>query len=886
MLATQMILRRLVLVLTASCALACFSPTYKDGVTPCGAADQCPGDLRCAVDRHCWHAGVEPPACMTGFERQTDGSCKDIDECQRGTAGCDTHAICTNLAGSFTCACSPGFTGDGKTCTDIDECQRGLAGCDSHAACFNTPGSFTCTCNPGYRGDGKTCAQFFTQIATAGDHTCAVRTDGALYCWGTNGRGQLGAPKETSESRVPLRVGTETWSSVAVTRGATCGIKAEGTLWCWGDDACALIGDGGDNIFCDGVRPTFVAFPTGGRATRWKAVTMGQTHACAIQLDGSLWCWGENYAGDLGTNDDVAHTSPTRVGQDLAADKDWDSVTAGDFHTCGLRGGHLWCWGQNKQGQLGDAMAEQFIAFPRPIGTLGTWSAVAAGSAHSCGVTSDQKMWCWGQGFYGQLGNGKSGGNAATSEPALVPGTFQWVDVSAGVDETCGRTTTSAMFCFGANATGQLGDGTFTDRSAPSMVGRTSDWAQVSVGQAVGCAVNTSGQMWCWGENREGAIGVGTGGTLSTPTEVAPAGTFTQIAGSAAHQCGIQSDKSLWCWGRNDAGQLGIGQVGGYRDAPTAVAGGGSWTWVAAGDHSTCGVQAGGLLRCWGQNAFGELGIGSHGGDAGAATPQPVTGLSWTRVSVRQQHACGLQQDGSVWCWGSSAAGRLGLGDPMVLPPTVDVPTRVPGVSWTAVSAGDNHTCGVRAGTLYCWGANPFGQLGTGDQPPNNQPVFAPVAIGTATDWTTVSAGQNHTCGLHGSPASLSCWGYNFFGQLGNGSSGGSANLYSPGPVTSSKPWLDVSAGDTTTCGVGADGSLWCWGGNPGGLVGSGGAGDLVPTPVQISDSKTFVQVALMAQGACALHSGGGTACWGQNLSGELGNDTAFYESPARVTEP
>jgi alpha-tubulin suppressor-like RCC1 family protein len=855
--------------------VACFGPSFGDGQIPCGPAGECPTDLACAADRKCWHAGIGPAPCAAGYTRAGDGTCVDVDECATGAATCDAHATCANRPGSYSCACQPGWSGDGKTCVDVDECRAGTAMCDTNASCSNIPGSYTCACKPGWKGDGKTCAQSFDLIASAADHACAVRGDGALFCWGDNSVGQLGAGMAQASVRAPIRVGAALWKQIAVAGYYSCGLQTDGSLWCWGDDGCGTIGDG-DTGNCRGTKAVPTPYPTGGATTRWLAVATGASHACAIQQDGSLWCWGRDAAGDLGTNDGADHLVPTRVGSDVG----WDTVSAGGAHTCGLRAGALWCWGANDSGQLGDGGTVDSSPIPKRIGTGSAWRALAAGDLHSCGILSDQTLACWGAGTHGQLGDGMAGATAVVKAPTVVPGGALWAAVAAGDQETCARTATGGLFCFGAGSYGQLGDGGFTDRSTPATVAG-SDWAAISVGGATACATKTSGQMWCWGRNDSGALGLGTGGDAATPRAIPGAGVFTQTSFGTLHACGIRADKTLWCWGDNSSGQLGLGVTGGARDAPTAVSGGGTWSAVAAGANSTCAVHVGGALYCWGGNLYGQLGVGTSGVDASMDLPTRVpdpgpAAATWSLVSARGSHACATQTDGSLWCWGYGGNGQLGIG------PTsgnVPLPAAVGGTGWTAVAAGDAHTCAIQGGALRCWGQNDSGQCGTGPDP---APLPVPTAVGQDSDWTQIAAGSYHSCGLRG--AALFCWGDNGLGQLGNGSSGANTDAVMPGPVAAGQSWAALDAGDYTTCAVATGGGLSCWGSNAGGLVGSGAAGTIVPSPVAIGTG--FTAVGLAAQAGCALQASGQMSCWGDDADGIFGDDTVFYETPARVVDP
>jgi alpha-tubulin suppressor-like RCC1 family protein len=338
-------------------------------------------------------------------------------------------------------------------------------------------------------------------------------------------------------------------------------------------------------------------------------------------------------------------------------------VAAGAAHTCVLTaGGGVACWGANDSGQLGDGTTTGRLA-PVPVTGLATGvAAIAAGNYHTCVLTTTGGVRCWGANDSGQLGDGTTTDRTA---PVAVTGLATGVTaIAAGDSHTCAVTISGGVKCWGFNSNRQLGDGTTTTRTVPvSVNGLTSAAAAVTAGRSHTCALTIGGGVTCWGDNWSGQLGDGTAMTRTVP--VAVSGLTSGVAAIAAgeyHTCAVTTVGGVQCWGGNDHGQLGDGTIVLVRAAPVPVTGLASGaTAIAAGRDHTCALTTSGGAQCWGGNNYGQLGDGTR---TSSTVPVAVSGLASgvAAIGAGDYYTCALMTGGGAACWGRGDSGQLGDG--------------------------------------------------------------------------------------------------------------------------------------------------------------------------------------------------------------------------------
>jgi alpha-tubulin suppressor-like RCC1 family protein len=330
-------------------------------------------------------------------------------------------------------------------------------------------------------------------------------------------------------------------------------------------------------------------------------------------------------------------------------------VEAGGIHSCGLTPeGKLYCWGTRDDGVIHMA--------PTAVAGEISFASLAAGSTHTCALTPAGAAYCWGQNHRGQLGTGRSGGVAAI--PKAVSGGLVFREIATGLDHTCALTPDGDAYCWGGNRFlpfgGQLGDGTTTDRLVPTRVLGGHTFRALALGGLFSCGLNAEGRAYCWGHR----IGTRTGASDLTPMAVRGGLTFESISAGSSHVCGLVADGTAYCWGDNFSGQLGNGTLTEAR-TPVAVSGGLTFSALGVGDYHTCGITTSGALACWGwDDQFIDSREFNGGSSIHSTTPTLVPGaLTLVQLSGGGSHGCGVTAEQIAYCWFDNGWGQLGSGD-------------------------------------------------------------------------------------------------------------------------------------------------------------------------------------------------------------------------------
>ena len=364
-----------------------------------------------------------------------------------------------------------------------------------------------------------------------------------------------------------------------------------------------------------------------------------------------------------------------------------------------FRDGNLFTWGQGSYGRLGNAAITDRLI---PVTTFagGTnWKQVSSGGSHTAAIKTDGTLWTWGYGYNGRLGNGATTGNISTPVTTFAGGT-NWKQVSAGFRYTAAIKTDGTLWTWGYGYRGQLGNAVETGNiSTPvtTFAGGT-NWKQVSAGFRHTAAIKTDGTLWTWGYGYRGQLGNSvTTGNISTPVTTFAGGTnWKQVSSGVSHTAAIKTDGTLWTWGNGNSGRLGNAVTTNRLTPVTTFAGGTNWKQVSCGGDHTVALKDDGVnkeLYVWGNNTNYELGTTIT--IATAYVPNQVNfSNNWKQVSSGFNNTSAVKTDGTLWTWGNSYSGQLGInsGYPDRFTP---VTTFAGGTNWKQVSVVGSHTAAL-----------------------------------------------------------------------------------------------------------------------------------------------------------------------------------------------
>ena len=459
--------------------------------------------------------GGNPMGGAGGDDGKSDlgESCNGSGDCSSGFCADD---VCCNSTCDGECTSCNAIGSEGS-CTGYplnsdpeNECGAytcGASGC-------NTACSSNAECSEGKFCNGTAC-DFVTELSTGGKTNCVLLNSGSARCWGDNGNGQLGTGSATANSATPLPVGNVGTSlmHIAVGRFHACALYQDKNATCWGYNTHGQLGDG---TLVDKSLPVLTVAPPPGGMT---ALALGNQHTSGLAASGAAGGWGWNQYGQLGNGGNVDATTAVAVSRSEAFVK----IAAGARHSCGITSdGQVSCWGDNNLGQLGvdpNATMTSNVPIPGVIGTAFNAIELASGKDHNCAVETAGGIACWGSNNKGQLGDGSSADSfmaVSVSTTLLTP----FIAVGAGSAHSCAVVADGRVFCWGDNDTMQLGTGNTMDSLSPIQVSGDGVFETVSAGELHTCGLLLNGSVRCWGDNTEGQLGDSTFTASGVPVDV------------------------------------------------------------------------------------------------------------------------------------------------------------------------------------------------------------------------------------------------------------------------------------------------------------------------------------------------------------------------------
>ncbi len=498
------------------------------------------------------------------------------------------------------------------------------------------------------------CGGFNFCFVDAANSSYGITSTGVLYAWGDNGNGVLGN-NSTISQRTPVAVcGGLTWSMVSSYNGGVIGLTTGGQIYTWGVNLGGFLGIGDVNP--GGLRSTPAAVcPT----LTFRTIAVGKVNigpgpaVLAVTNDNKVYAWGGTFGYLSGVPLDSRTPFSLETGYTFCKVSAFNGTTVLYTDSNGI----TYSTGSNTNFARGDGTAGGRV--PTPIGQLlggQSFTEIAGGVSHGCGINFSKVAYCWGNNASGQVGD-RSVTNKST--PVAVCGGLSFNKIACGTNNTYATTTTGVGYAWGNGATGALGNNTIVAQSTPVAICGGLTLCQVSAGTNFGCAINSTGSAYCWGVNTNGNLGDNSVVAKSTPVLVSGGLTWGVISCGPNQTAALTTTGVGYAWGLASSGQLGINLVA-NRSTPTAICGGHTFCRISQGSIHACALTNLGVAYCWGSNsttgAIGDNTLTNY------STPRAVCGgHTFCAISVGASNTVAITNTGQVYHWGSNTSYQFGM---------------------------------------------------------------------------------------------------------------------------------------------------------------------------------------------------------------------------------
>jgi alpha-tubulin suppressor-like RCC1 family protein len=659
----------------------------------------------------------------------------------------------------------------------------------------------------------------------------------------------------------------------ASTRGYSAGIaESAGRLFVWGaansNNEFGVLESAA--YYTDPVSPPHIT------NSDYTSIRIGQRHGLARKSNGTLWAWGLNTSGQVGSGVALGAlvTSPVQIG----AGTDWtDEFDCGVTTSYAVKSdGTLWAWGLGTSGQLGDGSVISKNS-PIQVGALTNWARVAGGNTFVISVKTDGTMWAWGAGTQGELGTTTA---VSRSSPVQIGALTTWFRPLAGANNGGAINTSNQLWMWGLGTSGQLANNAAVDRSSPVQISGTFNRSLpsvVSIGVNFTLAVDTSGALTAWGLGTSGQLGENAALSRSNPVNIA--GSWSSVAAGNTAGIAIRANGTLWGWGSQGSTSFeATGTIPTFTfSSPVQISSSTSWSYITSSNKfSTLGWQYGvdnGLAQVWGRNIESQTGY-TYIPSRTYLSPVLLASPTMKIIANYGNEVSAIGVNKQLYAWGINQTNGLGPTSGTLITWASSSPRLVTTSDWKDVNTGSGFSIALREdGYLFGWGINSSGQLAQN----NNVNYSSPVQIGVSL-YSKVDVGGSYVAAIR-SDGLLFSWGIGTSGELGNNQAVTQSN---PVQVAGGQSWVEVACCASTTAAIRTNGTLWAWGIGTSGERGSGAATN-VSSPVQIG-SLSWLKVSGIANTFHAIRSDGTLWGWGVGTSGQLGNNTAVnVSSPVQV---